>query len=466
MVQKQYTLTFIAAAIFCYSFVAMYFMRTYILPAMSSHVVDGHLGGDPQYYYQLAKELSDKILSFGIGVWELHPKGQGPSGIFSLIYAVKESQMAVILVNSVLHTIACCYLYALLGLFFAQRTALIASLPFIVSPFQMYLFSQINKDSFVACGCMILVYALTRAVEAFRNECSARSLFKWLLTLFSGAFLIFIGRPYVVLIIQILLLVVFILALSTKALSDLRQRRLSESYTGIIRFVCFGMAVVIICSFMTKGAASDITLSNLESVVLTDASLSYISDYPIAKTCLINTNTKWRATGYIPKSIDAKFKALFSQRCLYFMQLYDSNPITRISVLDAGIQPKSISEVVAYLPRAASVGFFSPFPSSWFQKYNDRISTFYCIVAFEVMLFYLSLAGLLCWLLKERRSLLLVPLTISAGVVIVYGLSVPFLGALYRYRYPFWMLLLCIGLGALITSVSRKSFWNRHQEYS
>lgn len=452
-------------ALFCYAAATMYAMRTFILPVMSPHVADGNLGGDPQYYHQLAMDLAGRIKNGGIGMWKLHPEGQGPAGIFSLIYSVKESQAAVIIVNSALHTIACYYLCALLGMFFTPGIALIASLPFIASPFQMYLFSQINKDSFVSCGCMLLVYALTRAVEAFRDELPARALFKWLSPLFLGAFLIYIGRPYLVLIILILLLMLFPLVLTAKALADCRQRRISGSYPGMVWFACFGVAVAMVCSLMTKGAASDTTLTNLESCVLGDDSQSHISDYPIAKTCLIDTNNRWRPTSYVPKSIDAKFKALCSQRCLYFMQLYDSNPVTRISVLDAGIQPKSMADVAAYLPRAAVVGLFSPFPSGWFQKNNGRISTFYCMVAIEVMLFYLSLAGLLGWLLTERRPLLLIPLMVSTGVVIVYGLSVPFLGALYRYRYPFWMQLLCIGLGSLITIVSRKISGNKHQEH-
>jgi hypothetical protein len=41
----------------------------------------------------------------------------------------------------------------------------------------------------------------------------------------------------------------------------------------------------------------------------------------------------------------------------------------------------------------------------------------------------------------------------------VYGAATPFIGALYRYRYPLWMLLICMGIAALLTLA--KSDWKK-----
>lgn len=33
----------------------------------------------------------------------------------------------------------------------------------------------------------------------------------------------------------------------------------------------------------------------------------------------------------------------------------------------------------------------------------------------------------------------------SNSMMTIYGMAIPFLGALYRYRYPWWMIMLCLG---------------------
>lgn len=441
----------------CYTMSAMYAMRSFVLPAMSPHVVGGHLGGDPKYYHQLSVNIAKQIADDGLKIWELFPAGQGPVGIFSLVYVISKNSNSIIIINALLHVTACYYLYLLLRRFFTHKISILAVLPFALSPFQMYIFSQINKDSFVACGSMIFVYGLTRCVEEMLDGNPASRALRSCITMTAGAFLIYIGRPYVVLIFQLTITIIFSVTLVGyffRAISqDDRAVRLL-TMAGYL-FCCFTMVMSL--SPMTRGAASDNTISNLENAVLMDTSLSYLDGYPAAKRCLIDTINNWRPTSGVPVFVENKLKALCSQRCLYFMQLHDPNEATRQSVLDVRSQPKSVVEVFSYLPRATVVGLLTPLPGSWFMKYNGRFSSFYTMVALEVMLFYPCMAYLLYGLLSRRHPVMLVPTVACTVVLVIYGLGVPFVGALYRYRYPFWMILLCLGLGTVIARFKSRS---------
>jgi hypothetical protein len=44
-------------------------------------------------------------------------------------------------------------------------------------------------------------------------------------------------------------------------------------------------------------------------------------------------------------------------------------------------------------------------------------------------------------------------------MMVIYGMANPFFGALYRYRYPWWMIFICLGTAALI-ELSRDRKWN------
>lgn len=97
--QKPHRLWF---AVFAYSLVAFYVMRAYITPAFG-HSESGHLKGDPLYYHQVATALAEKIRQQGISEWVLHAEGQGPAGIFALMYLISDSSLGIILLNSTLH---------------------------------------------------------------------------------------------------------------------------------------------------------------------------------------------------------------------------------------------------------------------------------------------------------------------------------------------------------------------------
>nr|MBA2734550.1 hypothetical protein [Acidobacteriota bacterium] len=107
----------------------------------------------------------------------------------------------------------------------------------------------------------------------------------------------------------------------------------------------------------------------------------------------------------------------------------------------------SKADIVRYLPRAAVIGLFSPFPNMWFVEgvqvgLKGRI---FCGLETGVMYLLEILAVLGVWFRRQQLTTWLLLLIISAGVTAL-GLVVGNIAALYRMRYVFWILMIILGM--------------------
>lgn len=129
---------------------------------------------------------------------------------------------------------------------------------------------------------------------------------------------------------------------------------------------------------------------------------------------------------------------------------------TPASNIDVDVQFNGWRDMIRYLPRAAAVGFFSPFPNMWLANGNQVGSTGRKLSGLEMLLTYpielLAFAGL--WHERGRLTVWLLSLTTLVGVTAL-GLIVLNIGSLYRVRYPFWMLLVVLGAGGVTQLYAR-----------
>jgi len=116
------------------------------------------------------------------------------------------------------------------------------------------------------------------------------------------------------------------------------------------------------------------------------------------------------------------------------------------SNMDSGVRFESAGDLIDYLPRAAEIGLFAPFPRMWFEVgtvgRSPRIVA--GIETFVMYLFYI-LAAVCVW--KQQRNLkmwlvLLFALTSMIGL----GFVVANAGALFRLRYVFWMMMIVLAV--------------------
>jgi hypothetical protein len=116
------------------------------------------------------------------------------------------------------------------------------------------------------------------------------------------------------------------------------------------------------------------------------------------------------------------------------------------SNIDSDVRFESTGELLGYLPRAAEIGLFAPFPRMWFEVgtvgRSPRIGA--GIETLVMYLFYIP-AAVCVW--TQRRNLrmwlvLLFALTSMIGL----GFVVANAGALFRLRYVFWMMMIVLAV--------------------
>ena len=117
------------------------------------------------------------------------------------------------------------------------------------------------------------------------------------------------------------------------------------------------------------------------------------------------------------------------------------------SSIDTDKQFHSFGDIVRFLPRAAMVGALSPFPNMWFSPglqvgFAGRI-----LSGVETLLTYVLELLALFGLWKSRDKLMSwFIVAVFALAAVALGLVVANIGSLYRFRYPFWILLVPLGV--------------------
>jgi hypothetical protein len=119
------------------------------------------------------------------------------------------------------------------------------------------------------------------------------------------------------------------------------------------------------------------------------------------------------------------------------------------SNIDAEVQLDSLGDLLRYLPRAAVVGFFAPFPRMWFARGTQVGVAGRLVSGIETLALYLveclALLGLAIRQADQRgaqRFAIWLLVLVAASGLVSLGLVVVNAGALYRLRYVFVILLL------------------------
>lgn len=128
------------------------------------------------------------------------------------------------------------------------------------------------------------------------------------------------------------------------------------------------------------------------------------------------------------------------------------------SDIDAGVRFNSFTDIVRHIPRAAVVGFFAPFPGMWLSAGKQVGLGGRVLSGLEMLLTYLIECLALVGLWRGRKQLAAWFLfSVAAMGVIGLGLIVNNIGALYRLRYPFWILLVIFGAAGFVQVFCRTS---------
>jgi hypothetical protein len=132
------------------------------------------------------------------------------------------------------------------------------------------------------------------------------------------------------------------------------------------------------------------------------------------------------------------------------------------TLIDQDVEFITPADVLRYIPRAMEIGFMAPFPNKWFGA-GKKVGLAGRILSGGEMLFAYVLelfAVFGVWRARDRLSTWLLVLATMFGLTTL-GLGLINVGALYRMRYGFFVLLIIVGTYGL-TQV-RQSFAERSQ---
>jgi hypothetical protein len=121
------------------------------------------------------------------------------------------------------------------------------------------------------------------------------------------------------------------------------------------------------------------------------------------------------------------------------------------SRIDAEVKFRSPGDMIRYAPRAIVIGIFAPFPNMWLGVGKQVGAGGRWISGLEMLVTYLleGLALIGLWVARRKLEVwLLFGVAVLGSVAL--GLVVSNIGALYRLRYPFWIMMVIIGAGGFV----------------
>jgi hypothetical protein len=130
------------------------------------------------------------------------------------------------------------------------------------------------------------------------------------------------------------------------------------------------------------------------------------------------------------------------------------------SSIDKGVPLNSTADIARYLPRAIEIGFFAPFPNTWFQKGSGSAKSL--LVASETLAMYvIELCACLTLWRQRRRFLVWLLCLVAAMGMLGLGLVVVNMGTLYRLRYPFLILIIIVASETLMNLTALMNWKSR-----
>jgi hypothetical protein len=128
------------------------------------------------------------------------------------------------------------------------------------------------------------------------------------------------------------------------------------------------------------------------------------------------------------------------------------------TLIDADVEFITVADVLRYLPRAMEIGFLAPFPDKWLDAGNQVGRAGRVLSGAEMLAIYglelLAVWG--AWRSRKRLSTWLLVCVTVFGVTIL-GLGLINVGALFRMRYGFFMLLIVLAMNGLMQMCQRVS---------
>jgi hypothetical protein len=404
---------------FFYSLICGLIFFEFVIPNISSlHDTNSSLAPDSNYFNNVAIQLAEDINQYGWSYWRLYPSegAGGQSSFLAILYFfLGEHPVYAIPFNAFFHALSGILIYLIVleilgGNPLSRQAAIISACLYVMLPSSMTWVGQIHKEACLGAGFLLALWAFMKILSDHGK--------KWRVVnfLIAPAFsLFFIAsmKPYML----------QILALSTFLIIFFKFIKIFPSSLFSYTWFLIYFSITIGIFFQINNNSDQNWLSG-ESYIKANLNKSYL----------------WKTTDFLPEFIDRKIQAIASSRA----SLISSGLAVKAnSMIDIDHTPDSVIEVIKYSPRALQVSFFAPFPNAWFKR--DNILSL--ISSIEMTILYITFFGLLFFIpLRIFNYKILLCLIFACLPLLVFGISCPNAGTLYRIRYTFEMIVVMLGI--------------------
>lgn len=405
---------------FCYSIcLALIFQKVMLPFLLSLHAGAEVITVDAVHFDSVARSLAEKINMHGWSSWQIFPEvsARGNVAVLGALYALFGNDPTLIIpVNAALHAFGGLLIY-LLARELSGNTAigtyagLTAACLFVMFPTPLTWYGQNHKDSYVIVGSLLILLTWLKAVQM---NYGVRGWLVLVLSNIAGLVLIASVRPYT--------LIILLVATAGVLLTVLGFALIRRQFRQTAKTWSFFLLATITLAIGVK-TISTYQVGNMFAYANWQSSQGW----------------QWQDEELLPDSIEKYVKTAAKTRA----GLIDFGlSIGAKSMIDEDVVPRSIKEVITYLPRALQIALFAPFPSSWLE----HTSMSRLVATGEMIIYYLCLPGVLLLLCYNRKPAVLLTIYFACFFLLIYGFTQANLGTLYRVRFGYLFVILQLGV--------------------
>ena len=385
------------------------------------HAGHGLLNGtDSLVFHEIAEGQAQRMVEEGWVGWKLVPRGQIAAGIASIFYyLISPEPWVMIPLYTFLFSLAAFLMgraYALLEAPTRSAWPILSVLPFLGFPSAVLLYAQLLKDVFFIFGNFLFLYGWMKWIKKGDSSSvvSWPDFFALFFSLTGGYLVVWLVRPYWG---PVLFLLTFLGLLLVSVGEIIRLIRKEPFTEGRLRYL--GMTVLMVLVMTTAQIPKKIP------DVLT-------SPAPDKEQRVVTM--AWKRTPWLPLILDRQMELLARSRLAFVVKYPEAG-----STMDKDRMFYEAKDLILYLPRAFYVGFFMPTPAMAAGSGTSPAGTaLRRIVGGEMLLLYLCyplvLIGLWRWRKKTEAGFFLFW---AVSGILLYTITSPNIGALYRFRYGF-----------------------------
>lgn len=377
---------------------------------------------DSLRFHHLAVAQAKMVEVSGWSSFSWKPENQLPGGILTVFYVLSGIKLPFwyLILNSLLLGWSAVLVHEyLIECKLNQKWRILVSLGLLFTPTSLTWITQVSKDIFVVFGLVSVGYSLLCLHKK-------RSIL-FLIFLFIGSWTIFLFKDYMIEIILLGVLCFILLQLLSKT-----KRTLSFISASVLGLSFLFSETYLSARYYANPSdqISELQNTTASSVIPTPSAevpqvakepketYSYDREFPVLDTFLERLSVS-----------NYKFLTDFPKGKENF---HSDNYIT------------STTEALIHIPLALGFGFFEPYPfrSRWNEGGGKGLM--FTILQLEMLLAYLAYGIILKYFIllsKEDKMYVLGNVIICLGFLLVFGFSVPNLGTMNRYRFPFLLIM-------------------------